>query len=556
MKERIVYISSDEEITQIIAKLKSEVEASEKVFLVVPNSAQLFASSLNFKVLKKISEDSGFEIVLITSDRLGRNLAEINGIVSLSKLEFKKRKTASSAKQIMVSVVRRPIRGKITDDSRNKTEKFQMTDVLSKNKVPFEKADEENSFRDIETVPESSLTVTSMNKQDKYFKKISARIKSWQMGKFGKITLSFIGLSAIVVLFVLFLVLPKAEIIVMMQTSSFAYKTSLTVNTDLDQRDNSTDSIPGKKYEQKLEKSFKYQSTGRHAVGERARGEMTLYNKTWYTQPLVANTQLASEDGHIFRLDEAVILPPGSQTKVRVTADQPGSAYNVPPGKFVIVKLWEGLHDLIYGETTTAMSNGTDVDQMYVTQEDLNRAIEKSKAELIAQALQKIRENLPSDKIILDQAYFVNSFEPSSDAKVEAQVKEFTIKAKINITAVAYIKKDYEDLTIKQIKGLLTKDQQIVDAKLDTAKHTVSEFNLDAGTMKIATEGEVVLGRVLFEDALKAKLVGKTTGDAESFLTSQPQVERVIIKYWPFWVKRIPVQDGRIFIKAEYLKEK
>jgi len=549
MKETVIYISSDEEITSVVTKVKHD--PAEKIFLVVPAGAQFFGSLLNFKLLKHFSRAFGKNLVLVTSDSIARSLAASSELPALSKLEIKKNK-ADKAVAVMVSVVRKRISSEEAPE-RSDLPKFRMTDVLSKNKVPFEESKEAKAS--LENLKEKEPHIENVSVQKVPGLRFFRRLQPWKIGKMGKLMISLCGLSGLIILFVLFLVLPKAEITVYLQTTLFSYSTEMTVNSALAEETGANEIIGGKKYEQSLEKSFAFQSTGKHPIGEKAKGSVFLINKTWMTQPLVASTQLQSADGHIFRLDEYVILPPNSETKVTVTADQPGAAYNVGPGRFVIIKLWEGLHDLIYGETQEAMKGGTDVDQMFVTEADYKNSIEKAKADLLALARERMRSKIPGDKVLLDSALTIDLFEASPNVAQDAQVPEFTVSAKIKITGIAYVKKDYEELTQKQIKKLLSRDQDIIDSRLAVAKHEIVAIDSAAGVMKIKTLGEALIGRVLFEDVLKSKLVGKTTGDAESFLTSQPQVERVTINYWPFWVKRIPVQDGRIFLKAEYIRE-
>ena len=48
---------------------------------------------------------------------------------------------------------------------------------------------------------------------------------------------------------------------------------------------------------------------------------------------------------------------------------------------------------------------------------------------------------------------------------------------------------------------------------------------------------------------LKKGLSGKSLAEAELFLENQPQITRVLVKLWPFWVKKAPEDIERIEIR-------
>ena len=79
------YIDIDEEITSIVEKLR-KTEAPE-VIMVVPKRALLIQSIVNLKLLRKVADDLGVKIGIVTQDKLGKLLIGKAGIAVQQKLE-------------------------------------------------------------------------------------------------------------------------------------------------------------------------------------------------------------------------------------------------------------------------------------------------------------------------------------------------------------------------------------------------------------------------------------------------------------------------------------
>lgn len=78
MSTHTIYIEVSDEITTVIERLKNAPE--DAVALIVPKGAILLQSVINLKLAKKAAADSGKQIVLVSTDKIGRNLATQLGI--------------------------------------------------------------------------------------------------------------------------------------------------------------------------------------------------------------------------------------------------------------------------------------------------------------------------------------------------------------------------------------------------------------------------------------------------------------------------------------------
>src|SRR3990167_8114150 len=75
----IIYLEPDEEITSVIDKLKVLNPSVKTVSLVIPKGAAILQSVVNLKLLKKQGEVLEKDLSIVTSDRIGRNLASQAG---------------------------------------------------------------------------------------------------------------------------------------------------------------------------------------------------------------------------------------------------------------------------------------------------------------------------------------------------------------------------------------------------------------------------------------------------------------------------------------------
>jgi hypothetical protein len=80
-----IYVEVSDEITTVIERMK---QANDLVVaLVVPKGAILLQSIVNLKLAKKAAADANKEVILVTTDKIGRNLATQVGIAVYSRLD-------------------------------------------------------------------------------------------------------------------------------------------------------------------------------------------------------------------------------------------------------------------------------------------------------------------------------------------------------------------------------------------------------------------------------------------------------------------------------------
>lgn len=84
-EHKVIYLDSDTEITEAIEKLKKAKE--KEVRLVAPARSSLLQSSVNIKLLKKASKDSEKSLVIVTNDKITKNLAGASKVAIASSVK-------------------------------------------------------------------------------------------------------------------------------------------------------------------------------------------------------------------------------------------------------------------------------------------------------------------------------------------------------------------------------------------------------------------------------------------------------------------------------------
>ena len=82
---KLLYLDADSEITEAIEKLKKAKE--KEVRIIAPARSSLLQSSVNIKLLKKAAKDNDKSLVLVTNDKITKNLAGASGIAIASSVK-------------------------------------------------------------------------------------------------------------------------------------------------------------------------------------------------------------------------------------------------------------------------------------------------------------------------------------------------------------------------------------------------------------------------------------------------------------------------------------
>lgn len=565
---RTIYLEPDEEITSVIDRL-TQTEENE-VNLVVPAEAQILQSSINLKLLKREADNLGKNITLITADELGQRIASQAGLIVRSGFNWR-----DQEKEDILDVLVEELEpeAKLTvkqsvkkEQSIERGPKTRMADIVKpappakpwrKIKLPWSKP---------RKMPEATLQRQEIPLEPLGEPARPRRIR-WPRPSFKWFQLSpkfffiFIGLTLIVAGLVAYLVLPTTEIIISPQIESITFGLQVKGSKDISQIDSILNKIPLQLVRVEKTLSREFPATGEKQLNEKARGIITVYNEySSSPQTLVAATRFLSSEEKLFRTTQTIVVPGAkveegkivpSTIEVEVMADQPGAEYNIGPADFTIPGFkGTAKYTGFYGRSKAPMTGGSTGKVKIVTSEDLEKAFAQLTEELKKIASQALEEQMPTDLKLIEGALLEEEVETSASQKAEARADNFVVEVKVAVRALLFNEKNLQDLVDLNLASQIATNK-IPLAETQQIQWDKPVIDWDKTEVSLPLHIQEDMAWQIDSQTLKKDLAGLTEIEVRKYLAKRPEIEKAKVTFWPFWVKRVPLQVSKIKIVIE-----
>jgi hypothetical protein len=321
-------------------------------------------------------------------------------------------------------------------------------------------------------------------------------------GSSGKKTF-VVGLSFLILMLVLGFVFwwfyPKATVTVYVAPRNLEEKVNLVVDTDIEASDFSEKILKGETLETSVSGEKTKTTSGTKVVGEKAKGEATIY-RVGSELTLSAGTELHGPSDLKFSLDEQVVVASGSagspgSTKVKVTANDVGSAYNLASGTNFTVGNYS-TSDL-EAKNESSFSGGTSYEINAVSaqdQEDLRKDLEE---ELKDKAKEELMGKIPEEDFFIAASLTATDSSRVYSNKVGDEASSLKLTLKISASALTLDKSELYEfsrlaLEDKVPEGFVLRDEQIeldFGPKKDAGELHEFEIKIDSNLLpEIDTE--------------------------------------------------------------------
>lgn len=297
-------------------------------------------------------------------------------------------------------------------------------------------------------------------------------------------------------------------------------------------------------------------TTGEKPKGDKASGEITIFNPTTSIKEIPAGTSLACIssvcNGLGYITQGTLNVGPGSSEIVKVEAGDIGSEYNLAAGggKFQ-VSSFDPNTELV-AQNIKPISGGTKKEIIKtVAAEDIAKAEEQAMNQLKTSLLSKLK-NDPANKnySIAESSFSIEKIESKPDHAEgeESNILNTTLKAKGKVNAFA---KDQINIISDKMKKELTPQDYSLDEAL--TKVSSSIVNQTADSIEISVTLTSVARPNIDVEKIKKDLAGKHYSQSEDVLKSIPHTTGFSKEYYPqtlpqyFW--DIPEGTNRISIK-------
>lgn len=537
--DEILYLEPDEEITSVIDKIKQA--KSNRLSLVVPREATLLQSVVNLKLLVKEATKSNKEIILVTSDKIGRNLASQVGLTVYDSIKSN-----------------RPI--------------FQPPAALPKEQelieIDMRKAEEP------ESKPKGVQVHHFQEERKAYWKEQIKPISKppWQpakpireinWSKTRKLLWPMLGVIIFLILAGLYLIFPLVKVVIKVKAENFSQVFEVQVSGD-SQANLDNKIFAGEMINLSQEKEEKFISNGKKNLGGKATGTLTLYNY-WDSgaQNLDKGTKFSSSSRTF--LSKAEVTIPGTSIKggnivpgtasVEIEAENPGEEYNVKAGRFTIVGLPAVQQEKIYGQTNKDLSGGFSKEVTVVSQNDFDQAKEKLAKELSSDLKSQLTDK-SDGKEVLEKAIQNETVEIKSSANVDAEANDFTLIIKQRLRVIVFDKNAFDKFVFQIAEQQIPYDKMISLGPNDAIVSSVKETKYDQNILLLQTNVEAKISSRVDTEKVQRDLLGKNLTQAQSYLNNLSGVTGFEIQFKPsWWLKRISNFNRNLQIELEYLEE-
>lgn len=284
-----------------------------------------------------------------------------------------------------------------------------------------------------------------------------------------------------------------------------------------------------------FEKSFspRTTTTTRGAVT----GTVTLYNDSGVEQPLVATTRLLTSTGVLYRLKNGVTVPAKGTVTASVYPDKADASSDIEPTTFTIPGLSESRQKEVYAKSTTRLSGTGTREIGIVTEEDIKSANAAFVEALKARATEMAQAKYPTDKAV----GYVAQYTADTKAKVGDLTDSFTVSGKGTVVLANFKPDDLNQIAIQMLNKKIVDNNDILESassgpsvafdSYDAAKNVLTLKVTQTGTVNLDQNSPKLQKEVFF---------GKSEDEVRRYVMSLDHVERVEMKFKPFWNHTVP----------------
>ena len=557
--DKVIYLDPDEEITSALDKIKNTEDKG--IILVVPKGATLLQSLVNLKLLSKRAIDLKKEIALVTSDKIGRNLASLVGfsvysdIKEKAKIKPKEPVLSSSPSVVIKSYV--PSQDRLEEPPPAKNQAEPPVDETIKIEPPQEKEvihaeHKEKKFN----LPQVNLPQVQMPKLPKM------KIPEISWGLWGGL---FAGFALVFI--ILYLILPKATLTILVKTSDFAQQTEIIVDSKAEAIDSGSKIIPGFPMETEKEDSKKFDATGKKNVGIKASGTILISNSSKNSDgsgvslPLKANVEVKDKKtGKIFLTASSVTVSAltyscdpkigvcnsvSGTANVKIIAKEPGAGYNLGPSDFVFPGLGNAP---VTARCDGGITGGNDKYATVVSDEDIARAKTETEKEILDKAKDELNSNLEKGQKIIDGAIKTEIISSSPSVATNSEATQFEMKMKIKAMTMAVKEKDYNEVLTQFVESIMPFDKRLIGNATDSTSFSLNSYDNKNQIMKVKAEIKAKVASKIDENKVKSDVAKKPKEEAINYIKAINEVQDVSISNFPYWSKKLP-QSEKIKIK-------
>lgn len=363
-----------------------------------------------------------------------------------------------------------------------------------------------------------------------FFKKSSV-----SPGKKLKIALGgiFLLVFSVVLAFYFF---ARAEIALMVEPTVVEKEFTFEVDSETDSVNSKDQIIPGKIISVEVSGSRSTESTGKKTVGDKAKGEVIIFNRTESVKAFPAGKILVGIGKLKFVLDDGVEIASKTpdlasgidrwgEAKVSVTAEEIGGEYNLAANSQF------NFEDLptssFLAKNSTALTGGTSRQITVVSKEDQDGLLEQLSGDLSSQAKEKLSQIIGEGESLIFDTLTSKIISKEYDHEPQDEVDSLTLDLKTQNSTLTYKNEDLNELLFTILASEKLAGMEVDKGRTEiTVSSTKTEFVFTA-------EARVFLKQVIDPREIINQIKGKSLSSTEKTLLGIKTVRSTRIQIFP-----------------------
>ena len=298
----------------------------------------------------------------------------------------------------------------------------------------------------------------------------------------------------------------------------------------------------------------KKSTSGKKETGEKAKGEIVVYNKTDKPKTFPKGTVATSSNNlDYLTLDEIKIASTSSfsttfsSAKTKLEASEFGKEYNLPSGtNFTVDNQSSGNY---FAKNDSAFSGGIKTEIRVVSVKDMDSLEATIEKNLEKRAREKLNEQIDDQTEVIPQKLSVKFVEKKFNKKEGDEVKEIVLSASLDFKFGTYKNSELEAIVDELSSDDVPDEYQLNDEKSDI-KITNIEVDKQGKVSGVLKINAIYMPQIEGMN-LNDKLVGKSTAEAIKTLKEIKGVSDVTIVFkrkYPILPELLPFNKKNITI--------
>lgn len=356
--------------------------------------------------------------------------------------------------------------------------------------------------------------------------------------------------------------LPRAQVALVLESQTLEQPLEVSLNSKITVVDEANKEIPGLTLEVEEKETKKATTTSKKTVGEPARGELTIYNKTTNNKTFKKGTILLSSNNLKFSLDEEVTVASASESidnltfgkqNARLTAANIGPEGNLGVGQEFHFD--EFPTSSYTARNEVAFSGGISREISVVGRSDQEKLLATASTELTEQAKKDLNNKLGQGEKLIEKTLSGTITSKKFDKEVDEEATELSLDLAMHFTISLFKEDDLLNLWEKNIVAAIPTGFEF---KRSETKIEITDLQKKKdGTWVLKANCSTTLFPKIDTLDIQKNLAGKKLTEVDNYLRNLGNVAGYEIKFsqnLPWTKNMLPKIAANILIETRSRK--